>query len=100
VLFRSGRIGLVRLFLRQYRAIRRLHVREYSVARLQRLFRRVPFGRVEIECDRDVLRGGQSRYTEALARHAVIRGVAAMVAREPLVRFFSNDLWVVARKRG
>jgi ubiquinone/menaquinone biosynthesis C-methylase UbiE len=96
----SGRIALLRLFLRQYRTIRRLHVREYSAARLRRLFRRLPFGRVEIECDRDVLRGGQSRYTEALARHPAIRAVAAIVAREPLVRLFSNDLWVVARKRG
>jgi SAM-dependent methyltransferase len=94
----TARIGLLRLFLQQYRTIRRLHVREYSAGRLRRLFRAFPFGRVDIECDRDVLRGGNSRYTEGLARNPVVRAVASLVGREPLVRIFSNDLWVVARK--
>ena len=94
----TGRTALLRLFLEQYRTIRRLHVREYSAGRLRRLFGGFPFDRVEIECDPDVLRGGKSRYTEALSGNRVIRAVASLVGREPLVRLFSNDLWVVARK--
>jgi SAM-dependent methyltransferase len=94
----TGRLALLRLFIEQYRTIRRLHVREYSVGRLRRLFGAFSFGRVEIECDPDVLRGGKSRYTEGLAGSRAVRAVAALVSKEPLVRLFSNDLWVVARK--
>ena len=94
----TGRFSMLRMFVAQYRVIRQLHVREYSAARLKRLFRRSPFERVVIECDRDVLRGGKSRYTESLASSPSVRAVAAVVGREPLVRLFSNDLWVLARK--
>jgi ubiquinone/menaquinone biosynthesis C-methylase UbiE len=95
----TARLELLRLFVEQYRVIRQLHVREYSAGRLRRLFRRSRFERVRIECDADVLRGGKSRYTEKLASNPAIRAIAALVAKEPLVRLFSNDLWVVARKR-
>lgn len=97
-LLMTGRLALLRMFLGQYRIIRQLHVREYSQGRLRRILRRAPFERVEIECDPDVLRGGKSRYTESLAASPAVRAVAGLVAKEPLVRLFSNDLWVVARK--
>ncbi len=94
----AARFSLLRTFLDQYRVIRQLHVREYSAGRLRRLFRGSAFGRVRIECDPDVLRGGRSRYTKSLAASPAVRALAGLVGKEPLVRLFSNDLWVVARK--
>jgi hypothetical protein len=41
--------------------------------------------------------GGKSRYTESLAGSRLILAAARVVSREPLVRIFANDLWVLAR---
>jgi ubiquinone/menaquinone biosynthesis C-methylase UbiE len=93
-----GRWRLVGLLVDQYRTIREFHVREYSAGRLRRLLRRSSFARTWVECDPDVLRGGQSRYTESLAASPWIRTVASFCAREPWVRLVSNDLWAEAEK--
>ena len=94
----TGRWRLVGLLVDQYRTIREFHVREYSAGRLRRLLRRSSFARASVECDPDVLRGGQSRYTESLAASPWIRTVASFCAREPWVRLVSNDLWAEAEK--
>jgi ubiquinone/menaquinone biosynthesis C-methylase UbiE len=94
----TARFSLFRLFVHHYGVMRKLHVREYSAGRLRRLFRTSPFASFRVECDADVLRGGRSRYTEALAANRIVRAVASFVSRDPLNRVFSNDLWVEARK--
>ena len=94
----TGRVALLRLLIDQYRVIREFHVREYSRGRLRRLLRTSPFGGATVELSRDVLRAGQSRYTASLAANPLIRGVAALGAREPFVALLSNDLWAVARR--
>jgi len=94
----TGRLAFLRLFVEQYLVIRRLHVREYGSGRLRRLFRPFAFRRIDVECDPDVLRGGNSRYTEGLAANPGIRALARLTATKPLVKLFSNDLWVIARK--
>jgi ubiquinone/menaquinone biosynthesis C-methylase UbiE len=93
----TGRLALLRAFAEQYRAIRRLHVREYSAGRLRRLLRASPFAEARVICDPDLLRGGKSRYTESLAGHPLVAATARAASREPLVRVFANDLWVIAR---
>jgi ubiquinone/menaquinone biosynthesis C-methylase UbiE len=94
----TGRLGLLRMLLSQYRVIRKFHVREYSVGRLRRLFRSSRFPDAEVECDPDVLRGGKSRYTESLWASRYVRAMAGLLSRPPLVAVFSNDLWAVAKK--
>lgn len=93
-----GRLRLVRLLADQYRVIREFHVREYSHGRLRRLLRASPFAAVEVELSSDVLRAGQSRYTASLAGNALVRKLAALAGRQPLVRILSNDLWASARR--
>ncbi|MGH7896419.1 MAG: class I SAM-dependent methyltransferase [Candidatus Binatia bacterium] len=92
----GGRLALFRALAAQYRAIRRLHVREYSAGRLRRLLRASPFGEARVVCDPDLLRGGESRYTESLAGSGLIAAASRLLSREPLVRIFANDLWVLA----
>jgi len=94
-----GRGSIARTLLRQYRASWEYHAREYSEGRLRRLFRRSPFDRVDVQADRDVLRGGRSDYTASLQTNPLVRGVAALASRPPLLWIFGNDLWVVADKK-
>ena len=94
-----GRRSLARTLLRQYRASWEYHAREYTEGRLRRLFRASRFDRVEVRADRDVLRGGRSDYTASLHSSPLVRAVAAVAARPPLIWIFGNDLWAVAGKR-
>ncbi len=94
-----GRRALARRLLRQYEASWGFHAREYSEGRLRRLFRTSLFDHVTVHVDRDVLRGGRSEYTASLQSSALVRAIAFLAARPPLLWVFGNDLWVVADKR-
>jgi ubiquinone/menaquinone biosynthesis C-methylase UbiE len=97
-LWLAGRRPVARLLFGQYQASWQYHVREYSIGRLERLFRASPFRRYDVSCDRDVLRGGQSHYTASLTSSVWVRGLARISATGPLLRLLGNDLWAVARK--
>ena len=94
----TGRLRLLAMLVSQYRTIREFHVREYSRGRLARLLHHSRFGPPRVDCDPDLLRGGQSRYTESLAESPLVRRLASWASHEPWVRLFSNDLWAEASK--
>jgi len=70
----------------------KVHINEYSPFRFKRLVKSSGL-KFNVWLDKDLLREGESRFTQELAKSPFIKLVSRILALKPFIYIFSNDLW-------
>ena len=85
---RSDSLNDIRLHIAQDN----VHINEYSPFRFKRLVKSSGL-KFNVWLDKDILREGESRFTQDFAKFSFIRLISKILALRPFIYIFSNDLW-------
>jgi len=95
----TGKTEMIKSFLKHVTKDNYIyHMKEYNLFSLKKLVAGSTLN-FKVWLDRDLMRGGESRFTSNLADSKFFRFIEKILSMYPFVLFFSNDLWAKGIKR-
>jgi len=91
---RSDSLNDIRLHIAQDN----VHINEYSPFRFKKLIKSSGL-ESKVWIDKDILREGESRFTQGIAKSPLLKFISKVLALRPFIYLFSNDFWAIGKKK-